>query len=225
VQDIEARMIGTLPRMQSVSDIAPTAAFDAAAGTYDDDLHHVEIAEALVRGLRPTSPPALVVDVATGTGFAAFAALRLLAAQRVVGVDISRGMLDRARVKAPHEDPDGRIEWRHAPAMPLDLATGSADVVLCASALHLVGRDALREWLRVLRPGGQVAFSVPMAEDFHPSPEFRRMVESHLTVPRDASEAAGIAREAGFAEARAEILLPASERPRRVFIVRAQAPL
>jgi ubiquinone/menaquinone biosynthesis C-methylase UbiE len=220
-------MIRTLPRIQPVSDIAPTtaSAFDAAADSYDDDLHHVEIAEELVRGLQPISPPALVVDVATGTGFAAFAALRLLAAQRVVGVDISRGMLDRARAKAPHEDPDGRIEWRHASATPLDLATGSADVLLCASALHLLGRDALREWLRVLRPAGQVAFSVPMAEDFHPSLEFRRVVESHLTVPRDATEAAGIAREAGFAEARAEILLPASERPRRVFIVRAQAPL
>ncbi|WP_433293119.1 class I SAM-dependent methyltransferase [Pseudonocardia sp. CA-142604] len=210
-----------------MSDIATTsaAAFDAAAGTYDEDLHHVGIAEELVRGLQPTSPPALVVDVATGTGFAAFAALRRLAAQRVVGVDISQGMLDRARAKAPHEDPDGRIEWRHAPAMPLDLVTGSADVVLCASALHLLGRDALHEWLRVLRPGGQVAFSVPMAEDFHPSPEFRRMVESHLSVPKDAADAVGIAHAAGFTGAHAEILLPASERPRRVFIVLAQAPL
>ncbi|MCH6164796.1 class I SAM-dependent methyltransferase [Pseudonocardia alaniniphila] len=210
-----------------MSDIATAsaAAFDAAADTYDEDRHHVEIAEELVRGLQPTSPPALVVDVATGTGFAAFAALRRLAARRVVGIDISQGMLDRARAKAADEDPGGRIEWRHAPAMPLDLVTGSADVVLCASALHLLGREALREWLRVLRPGGQVVFSVPMAEDFHPSPEFRRMVESHLSVPRDATEAAGLAHEAGFAEARAEVLLPASERPRRVFIVRAQAPL
>jgi ubiquinone/menaquinone biosynthesis C-methylase UbiE len=211
-----------------VSDIAPTAAsaFDAAAVTYDDDLHHVVIAEELVRGLQPTSPPALVVDVATGTGFAAYAALRLLAARRVVGVDISRGMLDRARAKAPLADPDGRIEWRHAPAMPLDLATGSADVVLCASALHLLGRDALREWLRVLRPGGRLAFSVPMAEDFHPSPEFRRMVESHLTVPSDAEAAARIALDAGFCGASAGILAATSaERRRRAFIVRAQAPL
>ncbi|GAA3087547.1 class I SAM-dependent methyltransferase [Pseudonocardia yunnanensis] len=211
-----------------MSDIATTSAsaFDAAADTYDEDLHHVEIAEELVRGLQPTSPPALVVDVATGTGFAAFAALRLLAAQRVVGVDISRGMLDRARAKAPHEDPHGRIEWRHAPAVPLDLATGSVDVVLCASALHLLGLDALREWLRVLRPGGQVAFSVPMAEDFHPSPEFRRMVESHLSVPSDADAAARIALDAGFAGVSAGILAPTSaERRRRVFIVRAQAPL
>jgi ubiquinone/menaquinone biosynthesis C-methylase UbiE len=219
-------MITLLPRIEAVSDIATTSAsaFDDAAGTYDEDPHHVEIAEQLVRGLQPASPPGLVVDVATGTGFAAFAALRRLAAQRVVGVDISQGMLDRARAKAPHEDPDRRIEWRHAPAMPLDLVTGCADVVLCASALHLLGRPALREWLRVLRPGGQVAFSVPMAEDFHPSPEFRRMVESHLSVPLDAAKAAGIAHEAGFAEARGEMLLPASERPRRVFLVWALAP-
>lgn len=210
-----------------MSDIATTtaSAFDAAAGTYDDDLHHVEIAEELVRGLQPTSSPALVVDVATGTGFAAFAALRLLTAQRVVGVDISQGMLDRARAKAVHDDPDGRIEWRHAPAVPLDIGEGTVDVVLCASALHFLGRDALSDWLRVLRPGGQVAFSVPMAEDFQPSPEFRRMVATHLTVPSDAEAAARIALDAGFSGASAGILAPTSaERQRRVFIVRAQAP-
>lgn len=214
--------------MLPVSDITTTtvSAFDAAADTYDDDLHHAEIAEELVRGLQPASAGALVVDVATGTGFAAFAALRLLTAQRVVGVDISTGMLDRARAKAPHEDPDGRIEWRHAPAVPLDLGAGTVDVVLCASALHFLGRDALRDWLRVLRPGGQVAFSVPMAEDFHPSPEFRRLVAAHLTVPADAEAAARIALDAGFTGASAEIVAPTSaERQRRVFIVRAQAPL
>jgi ubiquinone/menaquinone biosynthesis C-methylase UbiE len=221
-------MIRTLPRIQPVSDTATTtaSAFDAAADTYDDDLHHAEIAEELVRGLQPIPSPALVVDVATGTGFAAFAALRLLAAQRVVGVDISQGMLDRARAKAVHEDPEGRIEWRHAPAMPLDLGEGTVDVVLCASALHFLGRDALRDWLRVLRPGGHVAFSVPMAEDFQPSPGFRRMVAAHLPVPSDAEAAARIALDAGFPAASAGILAPTSaERQRRVFIVRAQAPL
>jgi hypothetical protein len=77
----------------------------------------------------------------------------------------------------------------------------------------------------VLRPGGQVAFSVPMAEDFHPSPGFRRMIGAHLTVPPDAEAAAGIALEAGFVGARAELTAPAaSERPRRVFLVWADAP-
>ncbi|HEY4417882.1 MAG TPA: class I SAM-dependent methyltransferase [Pseudonocardia sp.] len=209
-----------------MSDIAATTAFafDAAADTYDDDLHHAEIAEELVRGLQPTSPPAMVVDVATGTGFAAFAALRRLAAQRVVGVDISRGMLDRAQAKAVHDDPDGRIEWRHAPAVPLDLGDGTVDVVLCASALHFLGREALRDWLRVLRPGGQVAFSMPMAADFRPSSEFRRMVAAHLSVPSDAEAAARIALDDGFVGASAGIFAADAERRRRAFIVRAQAP-
>ncbi|WP_433560048.1 class I SAM-dependent methyltransferase [Pseudonocardia xinjiangensis] len=202
------------------------AAFDASAPTYDDDLHHVTIADQLVRGLQPAPPPALVVDVATGTGFAAFAAVALLDARRVVGVDVSRGMLERARAKAGRDDPDGRIEWRHAPAVPLDLGDGAADVVLCASALHLVGRDAVREWRRVLRPAGQVAFSVPMAADFHPSPEFRRLVESHLTIPADERAAAGIAAEAGFVAARTQITAPAAgERTRRSFLVWAQVPV
>jgi ubiquinone/menaquinone biosynthesis C-methylase UbiE len=203
----------------------PVIAFDAAADTYDDDPHHGRIADALVGGLHTSTPPDLVVDAATGTGAAAFAALRLLAPQRVMAVDVAPRMLDRARAKARHEDPDGRIEWRHAPAVPLDLADGAADVVLCASALHFLGRPALSEWLRVLRPGAQVAFSLPMAADFHPSPEFRRMVDGHLTVPPDAPAAAGIALEAGFVAPRTETTAPApGDRPRRSFLVWAHAP-
>jgi ubiquinone/menaquinone biosynthesis C-methylase UbiE len=212
-----------LRRIPPVQD--PATAFDAASDTYDDNPHHGTIAEALVRGLRLTIPPALVVDVATGTGVAAFAALRLLAPERVVAVDIASRMLDRARAKAVHEDPAGRVDWRLARAVPLDLRDGRADVVLCASSLHFLGAAALHDWLRVLRPGGQVAFSIPMADDFHPSPEFRRMVAAHLTIPSDAAAATGIALEAGFVAARAETTAPASgDRPRRAFLVWAAAP-
>jgi ubiquinone/menaquinone biosynthesis C-methylase UbiE len=212
-----------LRRIPSVHD--PAIAFDAAADTYDDDPHHGRIADALVRGLHLTIPPALVVDVATGTGVAAFAALRLLVPERVVAVDLAPRMLDRAMAKAQHEDPDGRIDWRQAPAVPLDLGDDRADVVLCASSLHFLGAAALHDWLRVLRPGGRVAFSVPMAADFNPSPEFRRMVAGHLAIPSDAGAAAGIALGAGFVAARTETTAPASgDRPRRAFLVWAEAP-
>ena len=66
----------------------PTTRFDAAADTYDDDPHHLVIARQLVAGLRPVPEPGLVVDVATGTGFAALAALEALAPRRVLAVDI-----------------------------------------------------------------------------------------------------------------------------------------
>jgi ubiquinone/menaquinone biosynthesis C-methylase UbiE len=188
--------------------------FDAAADTYDDDPHHLAIARHLVAGLRPVPNPELVVDVATGTGFAALAALEALAPRRVVGIDVSRRMIEKAASK------DGRIEWRVAPAVPLDLPDRAADVVLCASALHLIGATAPPEWRRVLRPGGQAAFSIPMAADFDPSPAFAASLPTDLTVPADEAGAERIAHAAGFESVRVTITPP----PRRSFLVFADAP-
>src|SRR5918992_3109363 len=110
------------PRMTGVSFDATR--FDSAADAYDDDPHHLLIAQQLVAGLRPTPTAELVVDVATGTGFAALSALEALAPRRVVAVDVSPRMIEKASAK------NGRIEWRVAPAVPLDLPDGVADVVL-----------------------------------------------------------------------------------------------
>ena len=75
------------------------AAFDLASDTYDEpalkcfDLHAVALVrEAQVHG------GAQVLDVATGTGKVAFAAARAVGPKgRIVGVDLSEGMLAQAR--------------------------------------------------------------------------------------------------------------------------------
>ena len=191
------------------------ARFDAAADTYDDDPHHLAIARQLVACLRPVAEPDLVVDVATGTGFAAVTALETLAPRRVLGIDVSPRMIEKAAAKTEGDD---RVEWRVAPAVPLDLPDAAADVVLCASALHLIGASAPPEWRRVLRPGGQAAFSVPVAADFHPSPEFAASLPADLRVPADEAGAERIARAAGFGSVRVTCTPP----PRRSFLVFAE---
>jgi ubiquinone/menaquinone biosynthesis C-methylase UbiE len=196
---------------------ASSAPFDATADAYDDDPHHAAVAHLLVGLLRSQPRPGLVVDVATGTGAAAVAARHALAPERVVAVDISPRMIERAAAK----DPDGRIEWRVASAVPLDIADGAADVVLCASALHFLGARALPDWRRVLRPGGQLAFSVPAAADFHPSPAFRASMPADLDVPADPADAECLARDAGFTAVQVHSMPPGT---RRTYLVRAVAP-
>lgn len=204
----------------------PSVVFDAAADGYDLDRYHATVADQLVVGIQRTDPPALIIDVATGTGAVAFSALRHLAPRRVVAVDISPRMLDRARAKAPRHDPDGRIEWRSAPALPLDIGDGSADVVLCASSLHFLGRAALDEWLRVLRPGGLAAFSLPHAADFTPSPSFRAVLADDVVVPSNGAQAAEIALDAGFHHVIVRLTSAVSrDRPRRAFLVWAALPI
>jgi SAM-dependent methyltransferase len=163
-------------------------AFDAVAGRYDDAGEHAQIADALVRLVAP--PAGLVVDVATGTGAAAFAALRVLAPERIIAIDVSAGMLGIARRRAVTEDPARRIDWVRQGAVPLPFGEGSVGLVLCASSLHFLGREALGDWRRVLRAGGQAAFSVPVRSSFSPSPQFRRLLPADgVQLPDSADDA------------------------------------
>ncbi len=98
-----------------------------------------------------------VVDVACGTGVLAQAvADRVGTTGLTVGVDINEGMLNIARKKAPE------IEWHQAPAEALPLDDDNYDRVVCQFGLMYFDdqRAALKEMMRVLRPGGNLAIVV-----------------------------------------------------------------
>lgn len=135
------------------------AGFDLASDTYDDpalrcfDLH----ALGLVREAR-IHEGAQVLDVATGTGKVAFAAARAAGPRgRVIGIDISEGMLTQAHRKA--DTP--RVEFRRMDAERLEFDEAAFDVVLCGFAVWFFPDilRGMREMRRVLRPGGRLAFS------------------------------------------------------------------
>ncbi|WP_336160493.1 class I SAM-dependent methyltransferase [Amycolatopsis sp. VC5-11] len=195
--------------------------FDADAAGYDEDTFHPYVAEQLIGGLAPK--PDLLVDVAAGTGAAAFAALRLEPAA-VFAIDLSPAMIEIARTKAADRDPDGRITWQVGSAVPLPIGDGEADAVVCASALHFLGARALTDWRRVLRPGGKLAFSVVSAERFKPTGKFADVFPRDLRVPGTLEEAAALATDAGFSSAKAQhVTLDQGDRVRQVFAVFAEA--
>ncbi|HEX2222067.1 MAG TPA: class I SAM-dependent methyltransferase, partial [Candidatus Limnocylindria bacterium] len=140
------------------------AGYDRAAQRYHACWGPI-IAPASVRlldeldGIGDRASGAVVLDIGVGTGTGALAALRRWPNARLTGVDPSRGMLAIARREAAEAGVAHRLTLLEAPAAGLPLPDASVDAALSAFVLQLVPSRAaaLREALRVLRPGGTLA--------------------------------------------------------------------
>lgn len=140
--------------------------YDSWAARYDQDKQDSQAhdAELLVRPLlemldQPGSEGAdlLVLDVATGTGRLPRALLDEPDFQdciKIIGLDISQGMLVRAAAKL--DRCRDRVLWVQHPAVPLPFPDDTFDVVSCVESLAIMRdkRTPLAEFARVLKPGG-----------------------------------------------------------------------
>ena len=93
-----------------------------------------------------------IADIACGTGILAARISDELHPDEVYGVDMSDGMLEQAKARC------ARVHWQKGPAERLPFDDGSLDAVVSTSAFHFFDQPAaMREFHRVLAPGGLVA--------------------------------------------------------------------
>lgn len=98
-----------------------------------------------------------VLDVACGTGVLARAAAEWVGVEgAVTGLDLNEGMLAVAQQKAPS------IDWRQGRAESLPFEDDTFDAVVSQFGIMFFQDRvmALREMMRVLRPGGRLAIAV-----------------------------------------------------------------
>ena len=134
--------------------------FSNLSGTYDQIAFLKQITMRLVELTHLKSGDA-VLDVATGTGAAAIAAAQIVGATgKVMGVDLSPAMLVHARRKISVARLRN-VEIYEGDAEHLDFADSAFDHVICSLGLFFMPDmvAALREWQRVLKPGGSIGFS------------------------------------------------------------------
>lgn len=115
-----------------------------------------------------TIQPQLILDVATGTADVALLTYKLLRPQKIIGIDISEGMLAIGRKKVKAAALSNNIILQTADSELLPFANATFDAVTVAFGVrnfeHL--QKGLSEILRVLKPNARVVileFSKPKA--------------------------------------------------------------
>ena len=144
--------------------------FDNISKRYDFLNHFMSLGidklwrKKAIRLLKPVQPKR-VIDLATGTGDFAIEALALKP-EKIVGVDISNGMLEQGRVKMKKRGVEHIISMENGDSEDLPFEDGYFDALTVGFGVRNYENleKGLAEMLRVLRPGGMAVileFSKP----------------------------------------------------------------
>jgi len=144
--------------------------FDNISGSYDF-LNHF-FSAGIDKGWRKKAiailredHPQEILDVATGTGDFAFAAMKLQP-KKIIGIDISEGMLEIGRKKIRKRGMEDRMEFLYGDSEDLPFEDDHFDAVTVSFGVRNFQNliEGLREIQRVLKPGGKaiiLEFSKP----------------------------------------------------------------
>lgn len=149
----------------------------------------------------------VILDVGSGHGASLLELAARFAPQRLISVDADPAA--RQRASAAIAQCTMPVEWHAANAADLPLADASVDLVFCHQTLHhIVAQEAaLREFLRVLRPGGVLLMGESTAAYIR-SWTIRFLFRHPMEVQRTAEEYVAMLRHAGFDVGPERISLP-----------------
>ena len=130
------------------------------------------------------APGMTLADIGSGDGALAFRAIeRIGPGLRVLLADVSAPLLAHARDLAEQRGVLGQCSFRQMPAEDLaGMADASVDAIAARAVLVYVADKpaALREFLRVLKPGGRVSVGEPMLrDDAFETMALQRLAEQH----------------------------------------------
>lgn len=163
--------------------------FNNIAPTYDKLNHRLSWnidkgwRKKAIRSLKPFKPKVLL-DIATGTGDFAILAAQMLHPDKLIGADISEGMMAIGREKVKTAGLQQVISFEKEDCTNLSYPEATFDAVIAAFGIRNFANldKGLAEMCRVLKPGGHLSIveltspvSFPMKQLFH--------IYSHTVLP------------------------------------------
>ena len=147
--------------------------FNNISGTYDILNHFLSLGidiiwrRKAIKELKAIQPR-IILDVATGTGDFAFEAITILKPERVIGVDISEGMLNVAKKKIHDRNLGHVFSVQLGDSEGLNFEDNTFDAITVAFGVRNYENleKGLADMLRVLKPEGKIVileFSKPKA--------------------------------------------------------------
>ncbi len=204
--------------------------FDNIAPTYDTLNHRLSWnidkgwRHKAIKQLEP-SYPKTILDIATGTGDFAILAAKMLHPDKIVGIDISEGMMKVARVKVEQSGLRQVIDMKKEDCLAMSFPDNTFDAATSAFGIRNFQNldKGLAEICRVMKPGGHLSLveltspvSFPMKQLFkiysHTIlPAYGKLISKdngayqYLTASIEAfpqgEQMVGILKKAGFAKA------------------------
>ena len=157
------------------------AMFDNIAPTYDTLNHRLSWdidkgwRKKAIKLLAPFHPKS-ILDIATGTGDFAILAAKTLKPEKLIGADISEGMMKIGRQKVEKAGLKNVVSFKKEDCMAMSFENDSFDAVTAAFGIrNFQDLDrGLKEMCRVLKKGGHLSIaeltapvSFPMRQLFH----------------------------------------------------------
>lgn len=165
------------------------AMFDNIATTYDQLNHRLSWnidrgwRKKAIKALAPYQPQTML-DIATGTGDFAILAAQMLHPQKLIGADISEGMMAVGRQKIERLGLADVISFEREDCLALSYADESFDAVTAAFGIRNFQNleQGLSEMCRVLRKGGHLSIAELTTPVAFPMKQLFR-VYSHTVLP------------------------------------------
>lgn len=159
-------------------------------------------ANAWAISLLEIGPDDHVLEVGFGTGHAIAALARMTPRGRVCGTDFSEVMVQQARRRNATAINSGQVDLRQGDVAALPFGEEAFDKLLAVNVFYFLSDPAaaLKEWRRVLKPGGRLVLYLTDKENRMA----KRMVRTGLFTFYNCEEMTHLLTQAGFRHVRME---------------------